>query len=146
MKTHINFRSYLAQTFLGWEIFEINVVEKIKTRILCSKCFSENRAVYDIMWRNIVEPVGHRWQYGACAFSRRIHKATNTHSEYVMFSAFPRQQWLHERASVLRHTTLPVLLYITYTTEFYLGGPGCRIIRRNPPIIYSGWPRVYCTT
>jgi hypothetical protein len=33
-----------------------------------------------------------------------IPKATNTYSEYVMLIAFPKQQWLHERASVLRYT------------------------------------------
>jgi len=33
-----------------------------------------------------------------------IPKATNTHSEYVILIAFPQQQWLHERASMLRHT------------------------------------------
>ena len=29
-------------------------------------------------------------------------KATDTHSEDVVLIAFPRQQWLHERASILR--------------------------------------------
>jgi len=33
-----------------------------------------------------------------------IPKATNTLSEYVIFIAFPLQQWLHERASMLRYT------------------------------------------
>jgi hypothetical protein len=37
-------------------MFQTKVVEKIKTSILCSITFSENRAVYDIVWRNIVEP------------------------------------------------------------------------------------------
>jgi hypothetical protein len=34
------------------------VVEKIKTHVLCSInfFFSENRAVYDIMWKNMIEP------------------------------------------------------------------------------------------
>jgi hypothetical protein len=31
----------------------------------------------------------------------RITKATDTHSEYVILIAFPRQQWLHEHASIL---------------------------------------------
>jgi hypothetical protein len=31
-------------------------------------------------------------------FACRITKATDTHSEYVTLTAFPRQQWLHERA------------------------------------------------
>jgi len=34
----------------------------------------------------------------------RITKATDTHSEYVIFAAFPLQQWLHERPSMLRYT------------------------------------------
>ena len=37
-----------------------------------------------------------------------ITKATDTHSECVIIIAFPRQQWLRERASMLRYT-LPVL-------------------------------------
>jgi hypothetical protein len=41
-----------------------------------------------------------------------IHKATDTLSEYEIHIALPRQQWLRERASVLRYTecTLPGLL------------------------------------
>ena len=30
-------------------------------------------------------------------------KAVDTHSEYVTLIAFPQQQWLHERAPVLRY-------------------------------------------
>jgi hypothetical protein len=33
-----------------------------------------------------------------------MHKATNTHSKYIIRTAFPLQQWLHERASMLRYT------------------------------------------
>jgi len=29
--------------------------------------FYENRAIYEIMWRNVVIRVVHRLQYGACA-------------------------------------------------------------------------------
>jgi hypothetical protein len=32
-----------------------------------------------------------------------ITKATNTYSEHVILIAFPRKQWLRERASVLRY-------------------------------------------
>jgi hypothetical protein len=35
-----------------------------------------------------------------------ITKATDTYSEYVMLIAFPRQQWLLERAAMLR--TVPI--------------------------------------
>jgi len=30
--------------------------------------------------------------------------ATGTHSEYVIHIAVPLQQWLHERASIVRYT------------------------------------------
>ena len=37
-------------------------------------------------------------------------KSTNTHSEYVTFTVFPRQQWLRERPSILRYTHIPCLV------------------------------------
>jgi hypothetical protein len=44
--------------FLVWEMFQTNVIQKIKTHILCSTTFFffENLAVYEIMWKNIVQP------------------------------------------------------------------------------------------
>jgi len=38
----------------------------------------------------------------AHALSGWLTKATLTHAEYVILISFPRQQWLRERASVLR--------------------------------------------
>jgi hypothetical protein len=37
-------------------------------------------------------------------FARWITKATNTHRDYAIVIDFPRQQWLHEHASILRYT------------------------------------------
>jgi hypothetical protein len=58
-----HFRSYLAQFFLAWELFQAIVQEETKTHIVCSTYifpFEYTRnAVYDIMWKNI----GRRWQY-----------------------------------------------------------------------------------
>ena len=45
-------------------------------------------------------------------FVRWISKATNTHSEYVILTASPRQQQLHEYASVLR-------LYVLYNVYVF---------------------------
>jgi hypothetical protein len=36
-------------------MFQANVVEKIKTHVLCQITFSENRAFDEIMWKNTVE-------------------------------------------------------------------------------------------
>ena len=49
-----------------------------------------------------------------------IPKATDTYSEYVIFIAFPLQQWLHDRPSMLRHTysTLSVLRIVTILWPF----------------------------
>jgi hypothetical protein len=42
-------------------MFQTKVTEKIKTHILCSRTFfSENRAIYEIMWKNMVEPEGQK--------------------------------------------------------------------------------------
>jgi hypothetical protein len=34
---------------------------------------------------------------------RNAKKAANTHSKYVLLIAFPLEQWLYERASMLRY-------------------------------------------
>jgi len=73
---------------------------------------SENRAVYEIVWKNMVEPDGttddiliRRMLFGCW-----ITKATNTYSECVTPIAFPLQQWLHERSSVLGYTYIACLV------------------------------------
>ena len=99
MKTNIHFLSYLAQLFLEWEIFQTKVAEKIESRILCSVTFFfENRAVHEIVWKNIVEPNRPQMTIRRMCIAYWITKATSTHWEYVILIAFPLQQWLYERA------------------------------------------------
>ena len=92
-------------------MFQTKVVQKIKTQILCSVTFFsfEIRAVYEIMWKIIVQrdrPQMAIWRMRVACW---IPKATNTHSEYVILTAFPLQQWLREGASLLRHTYIVCL-------------------------------------
>jgi hypothetical protein len=83
-------------------MFQIDVVEKIKnTRFIFGPFFLENRAVYDIMWRNVVEPGRPQMTIWRMYISRQIHKARNTNSEYVMLTAFRLQQLLQERTLTL---------------------------------------------
>ena len=49
-----------------------------------------------------------------------ITKATNTHSEYVMFISFPLQQCSHKRDSMLRYSTLLDVLYSCRYPVFHL--------------------------
>ena len=86
--------------------------------ILCSiTFFSENRAVREIMWKNTAKRGRPQMTIWRMRIACWIPKATNTHSQHVKFTVFPLQQWLHERASMLRYTysTLPVL-----TNDFLL--------------------------
>ena len=59
-------------------------------------CSAGQATDYNITWRMFI----------ACW----ILKATDTHSEYVILIAFPRQQLLRERSSLLRLRTLPTFL------------------------------------
>jgi hypothetical protein len=92
-------------------MFQAKGVEKIKTHFVFNKfSFSKNRAVYEIMWKNIVKSDRPQATIWCMRIACWIPKTTNTHSEYVMFIAFAMQRWLHERASVLHYSTLPTLL------------------------------------
>jgi hypothetical protein len=77
---------------------------------LHSITFFLNRAVYEIKWENIVQPGRPQmiiWRMGIACW---IPKAKNTHSQYVILVAFPLQQWLQERASILRYTYIARLV------------------------------------
>jgi hypothetical protein len=63
--------------------------------------FAERRAVYEIMWKNVVEPGRLQITKWRMRIAGWIHKATNIHSEYVILIAFPLQLWLHECALML---------------------------------------------
>jgi hypothetical protein len=81
-----------------------------KPHILCSEfppTPSPRKAqLYILIWKNMVEPGKaiedniKRRMRAACW----VTKDRGTHSEYVIFIAFPRPQWLRERTSILRHT------------------------------------------
>jgi hypothetical protein len=71
----------------------------------------ENRAVYGIIWKNSVEPGRRRLTIWRMRTACWLPKATDTHSECVILIAFPLQQWLRERASMLRYTYIVLYLH-----------------------------------
>jgi hypothetical protein len=92
------------------------IVEKIKAYILRSlKFYSRKscrtrgnvnkycRAVETIV--NIIERM---------YFEFWLSKATDSRSEYVIFAAFPLQQWLQAHASVLRYVYIACLVHINF--------------------------------
>ena len=75
---------------------------------MVSKFFSPAiLALYEIIWKNMVEPDRPQISYGACGLSCLITKTTDTHSVCVILVAFPLQQWLRELSIMLR-------LYVHY--------------------------------
>jgi hypothetical protein len=63
--------------------------------------FFEIFAILEVMWKTNIQPDRPQMRkHIACCITRD----TNTYSEYVILFAFPLQQWLYERASILRHT------------------------------------------
>ena len=65
------------------------------------------------MWKNLAEWGRQQVTIWCMHIACWIPKATDTHSEYVILIAFPLQQWLHERASMLRYTTLTGLVLLS---------------------------------
>ena len=56
-------------------------------------------------------------------FAFWVHKAANTHSEYVIIIIdFPLQQWLHERASASRYSYMACLVFPRPFLRFLLCG------------------------
>ena len=90
-------------------MFQTKVVEKIKTHFVF---FPENYTFYEIMWKNIVERGNPQMTIWRMRIACWIPKATNTHSGCVILVTFPLQQWLHERASVLRYTYIVCLVLL----------------------------------
>ena len=76
-----------------------------------SNFFFENRAIYEIMWKNIVEPGRPQMTIWRMRVAYWVPKATNTYSYHLILIAFPLQQWLHFRASVLHYTYICCLIY-----------------------------------
>jgi len=82
MKTNTRFWSYLAHFLLGWEMFQIKVVEKTKTHFVFSNFFFKTCRLWDK-----AEKYCRTWQAtddcGACALHGgylRLHTHTHTHT------------------------------------------------------------------
>ena len=111
MQSAVQFGSYLAQ-FLQWEMFQTKVVEKIKTHththththFVMNNVF-KNCVVYEIIWKNIVQPDRPQMTIWLMRIACWMPRATNAHSQYVMSVVLP----LHRMVAQMR---LSVTLYI----------------------------------
>jgi hypothetical protein len=106
-QTDIHFWSYLSSS-QSEKCFRKKAAEKIKTHIQFSFLF-QNRAVYGIMWENIVQPDRPQMVIWRMRIACWKPKARNMASEYVIRIAFPLQQQLHERATILLYMYIACL-------------------------------------
>jgi hypothetical protein len=80
--------------------------------ILYSKTvFRKLCGLWDNAKKIIVEPDRSQMKIWSLRFECWVPKATNTQSEYVIFISFPLQQWLQQRASMLRYECIACPVY-----------------------------------
>jgi hypothetical protein len=84
-------------------MFQIEVLEKIKTHILCAVALRKSYRLLDNVEKYGLarEATDDHMAYAHCM---PVSKATNTHSEYVILVGLPLQKLLHEHASTFRYT------------------------------------------
>jgi hypothetical protein len=87
-------------------MFQTKVLEKIKTNILCSVTFKENRIFHEIMWKNVIVTDRPQMTMWRMRISCCILKNTNAFSQYIILIAFPLQQCFRGRVSLLRYTSI----------------------------------------
>jgi hypothetical protein len=114
MKTNIHFRSYLAQFFLEWKMFQTKVVNKPETHCIFNNFFRKSCHLWDKM-ENVVERGRSQMTIWRMCIACWIPKATNTYTGCVMLIAFPLQQWLQERAPMLRYYIRCRVLFLVGT-------------------------------
>jgi len=96
------------------KVSDKSCIENQNTCFVFSNFFF-NRAVYEIMWKNILE-----WEqftddnmaHWHCMLDTSGYKYTC--SGFVVFIAFPVQQWLHEHASILRYVLTACLVWVFF--------------------------------
>jgi hypothetical protein len=101
--TDIHFWSYLAVLLRMRNVSDKSCRENQNTHFVFNNFFFRKSCR---LWDNVQKyGTARQATYGNITWRMRfacwITKATDTHSEYVILIAFPRQQWLRERASML---------------------------------------------
>ena len=81
-----------------------------QTHFVSSTFFLEIRAVYEIKWKIMYSEAGHNknMAHAHCMLDTQDYKYA--HTGFVALNAFPVQQWLQDRASMLRYTHFSLLV------------------------------------
>jgi hypothetical protein len=90
-------------------MFQAKDVDKIKTHFVFSSFFLEKRAVYEGMWKNVLQRSRPQMtiKYGACALHAGFLRLQNPNSEYVILFALLLKK-------IVARTRLNVTLYSAF--------------------------------
>ena len=132
MKTYVHLWQYLVEFFLEWAMFQTNVVENIKTHFMFSDFFSTSiLAVYEIMWKNMVErewPQMTKWRMRfACWISKATKHTQNM--EYLLFST----------ATMVTRKRLSVTSYLHFVSCYGHCATPCGSFFNSPVEPFPSW-------
>jgi hypothetical protein len=122
MKTSSLLWQYRAEFFWKWEMFQTEVVEKIRTHILYSAAFLFRKSCR--LWANVENMV--ELETSQAMLYTYTQKC-------VILIAFPLQQWSHVRTSVLRYTYIACLVFRIAASLVDGSGEFSRRKRRHTP-------------
>ena len=114
MKTYVHVWKYLSEFFLEWNVSDKSCRENQNTHFMFGNFFFLTNCA--ILWQ-----YGKYGKAGLATDDNKIRrmrpacwitKVTDAHSEYVILLAFPRQQLLRERASMLRYIYIACVVII----------------------------------
>ena len=118
MKTNIHFWPYLAQFFLVWKTLQTKVVQEIKKHILYSATifffFFENRAIYEIMWKNMVQRGRPQVTIWRMCIAYWKTKATHIHTNCTTYCFSTATMVVRTPSNVTFIRTLSLFFYIGY--------------------------------
>ena len=120
---------------------------EFETHILCSMTFFENRAVYETMWKNIVErgrPQMTIWRMPlACWIPKAAETQTHTHTHKHRIRntyCFATVEWLRESVSCYVLRTLCILLNVNFTLRGLVSkGTKGQIYHYDLPLQWHLW-------
>ena len=107
--------------------FQTDFVDKIKTYILCSITFIRHRALYEITWKNIVQPDRSQMKILRVLITRWIPTATHTHTLRIC-NTYSKEANIRRYA--VQHTPCPV-------TQCFVFRSARTIIRHFAFLFYS---------
>lgn len=82
--------------------------------------FFEGLALYEIIWKRILQPGMPQMTIWLVYIACWITKAKSPHSEYVLLNVFQLQQLLNQSISMLRYTyTACFLCYLKHDSLFF---------------------------